>query len=407
MNSRSDEHVSKPSSIQPRKWSSSRRCSLYRCVANCRLFVHVSRVFLLDYEVLRVGNARLPIALSDSGDDTVEKLLDRACPSSAPSYSACLALALVRAQLIDTDTLGEPKSSWERDILVQTLVEQDLSCEAMRNRAAQPPEAYCGVRQVVEPPLAGRVSQCQPWRRLEGVGRLQAAVLLPLLQHGNEQRGQRRDARLVLEVGPQRWPGSVRLIHDLRLVAHPCLDQRLGEDILSIAASPREDVRSLLSWEVHGDRHSLGGTQLWRVLHTCPSRQYLALLGGISQVHRTGPWRYGEIRGRLIGEGVDGQVEGAASERAVEDVRPASRRRPDLAGGVVGGRSLVLERGIDAVGRESVGRLRGPTHLVPRRRTTAMSPQGRTRSHRTQRGIIFVSGACGGKGARGRGRGWE
>ena len=76
MNRRSDEHVSKPSSIQPRKWSSSRRCSLYRWVANCRLFVPVSRSVLLDYEVLRVSDARLPIALSDSGDDTVEELLD-------------------------------------------------------------------------------------------------------------------------------------------------------------------------------------------------------------------------------------------------------------------------------------------------------------------------------------------
>jgi len=311
----------------------------------------------------------------------------------------------VGAQLVDADTLGEPKSSWERDVLVQTLVEQDLSCEAMRNRAAQPPEAYRGVCQVVEPPLARRVSQRQPWRRLEGVGRLQAAVLLPLLQHGNEQRGQGRDARLVLEIGPQRWAGSVRLVHDLRLVAHPCLDQRLGEGILGIAARPREDVCSLLSGKVHGDRHSLGGTQLWRILHACPSRQYLALLGGISQVHRTGPWRYGEIRGGLIGEGVDGQVESAAGEGAVEEVRPASRRRSGLAGAVVGSRSLVLERGIDAVGRESVGRLRGPPRLVPRRRTTAMSPQGRTRSHRTQRGIIFVSGACGGKGGRGRGQG--
>lgn len=130
---------------------------------------------------------------------------------------------------------------------------------------------------------------------------------------------------------------------------------------------------------------------------------------------RARPRRYGEVGGRLIREGVDGQVDAIAGNRGEEQLRSAPRRRScGLGGAMVHRWSLVLESGIDAVGlNERVGGLRGtPPHLGPRRHTAAtrlqrfVNPRARTRSHRTESGFIVV--LCGGgqgKGGRKRFRG--
>lgn len=195
----------------------------------------------------------------------------------------------------------------------------------------------------MEPSFSSGVAQGQPRRRLEGVGGLETSVLLPLLQHGNEERRQRGDARLVLEVRPQRGAGRVRLVHNLRLVAYPALDQRLGERILGIGARPREQVRSLAPREMHQRRDNLGRRELGRILHARPARQYALLLRDVSRMHGAGPRRDGQVRGRLVWKGVDGQLEAASDgSGAVEERRPAPRGRSCLARAIVCRGALVL-----------------------------------------------------------------
>jgi hypothetical protein len=290
-----------------------------------------------------VSDTRLPVALSNRGNDTIQELFNRACPASSPSHRASLSLALVCTQFVDAYTFRQPQSPRKGYILVETLFQQHLAREAVGDRAAEPSEAGCGIRQIVEPSFSGGIAQRQPRRRFEVVWVLKTSVLLPLLQHGNEERRQRGDARLVLEIRPQRRASGVRLVHNLRLVAYPALDQRLGERILGIGARPREQVRSLAPREVHQRRDDLRDTELGRVLHARPARQYALLLRDVSRVHGAGPRRYGEVRGRLIREGVYGQFEAASDgSGAVEDLWPAPRGRSSLARAIMCWGALVL-----------------------------------------------------------------
>jgi hypothetical protein len=182
------------------------------------LFVEMSR------ELECIGDPGFPVTLANTANNAVDKLLDRTGPASAPCHSTSLALSFVSTQLVDAHTLGQPQSSRERDVLVETLFKQHFAGEAVGYGATEPTKACGWVRQVVQPLLTGGVSQRQSRRRLEGVGGLEAAGLLSLLEHGDEQGRQGAKARFVLEVVYERRACGVGLVHNLRFVTNTCLD---------------------------------------------------------------------------------------------------------------------------------------------------------------------------------------
>ena len=139
------------------------------------LFVEVGR------KLEGIRDSRFPVTLPNTANDTVYKLLDRTGPASAPCHSAGLALSLVGAQFVDTHALGQPQGSRKGDVLVETLFQQHFACKSVGDGAAESAEACRWICQVVQPLLAGRVSQRQSWWGLEGIGGLQATGLLSLL----------------------------------------------------------------------------------------------------------------------------------------------------------------------------------------------------------------------------------
>lgn len=93
-----------------------------------------------------IGDARLPVALSNRGNDTVEELLNRARPASSPSHRAGLSFSLVCTQLVDAHTFRQPQSPWKGYVLVETLFQQHLARETVWDGAAEPAEADRGIR---------------------------------------------------------------------------------------------------------------------------------------------------------------------------------------------------------------------------------------------------------------------
>lgn len=126
---------------------------------------------------------------------------------------------------------------------------------------------------------------------------------------------------------------------------------------------------------------------------------------------RARPRGGGQIRGRLVGEGVDGQLYAIARGGRVEELRTASGRRARGFGAIVDGRALVFEGGIDAVGLDERAGLRGPLpHLGPRGAAAAarlqrfVEARAGTRSHRTGSGLIVVGRRRSSKGRAAGGR---
>lgn len=97
-------------------------------------------------ELKRIGYPGFPVALANSTDHPIQELLNRTGPASAPCHSAGLPLSLMGTQLVDAHALGQPQSSRERDVLVETLFKEDLSSEAMWDGTAQASKASRRIR---------------------------------------------------------------------------------------------------------------------------------------------------------------------------------------------------------------------------------------------------------------------
>ena len=98
---------------------------------------------------IRVCDASLPISSANTRDDAIQELLHRASPTSDPSHSARLTLALVSPQLINTHAFGQPQCPRQGDLLVKALLQQYFAREAMRYSTTQATETNSRVRQVV------------------------------------------------------------------------------------------------------------------------------------------------------------------------------------------------------------------------------------------------------------------
>ena len=103
---------------------------------------------------VRICDARLPITGAQCQDAGIEELLRRTCPASDPGDGACLAFSLVGAQFVDAHALGQPQRPWQRYVLVQALLQQNLAGEAMRDCATQSPQTGGRDSQVMEPLLS-------------------------------------------------------------------------------------------------------------------------------------------------------------------------------------------------------------------------------------------------------------